>query len=242
MAPADELTLSVTGPFEPHAPNDDSNLVLRAARLLQEHVGGRTGAAIALEKNLPAGAGFGGGSSDAAATLLALNRLWHLRLNAQSLGSLAEKLGSDVPMCLEGRALRAQGRGERIETIAGGPPLPMVLVWPGRTLSTTSVFAALTQRDGAPLTHPPDVGTIEDLAAWLANCRNDLEDPAVRLAPEIGKALGLLQESEACLIARMSGSGSGCFAIYSTREEADRAAESVQNLRPGWWAVSCEAR
>jgi 4-diphosphocytidyl-2-C-methyl-D-erythritol kinase len=239
---ADDVTLSVSGPFAAHAPAGPDNLVLRAARLLRECMHIRSGAAIRLEKNLPAGAGFGGGSADAAATLHALNGLWRLGLGLDRLISIGGGLGADVAMCLHSVALRARGTGERIAPIRGWPPLPLVLVWPDEPLSTVSVFAALAGRVGTPLPKPMPAATPAEVAVWLSTCRNDLEEAALRLAPEIGDALAALRASKGCLLARMSGSGSGCFGIYDSLTDAEAAAKNIQNAKRDWWVAACEAR
>ncbi|MYZ49819.1 4-(cytidine 5'-diphospho)-2-C-methyl-D-erythritol kinase, partial [Propylenella binzhouense] len=131
----DRLALTVEGPFSALAPAGEDNLVIRAARSLAAALGRPAEAAIRLEKNLPAGAGFGGGSADAAAALLALNDLWAAALPGEELAALALGLGADVPMCLAGRALRARGVGERLAALGSWPALPVVLVWPGRTVA-----------------------------------------------------------------------------------------------------------
>ena len=235
VGPASGLSLSVSGPLASHAPAGPDNLVLKAAALFREHADYGGGAEIRLEKHLPAGAGLGGGSADAAAVLHALNELWGIGASPDELCALARPLGADVPMCMAGQALRARGTGERIEAVEGWPTLPMVLVWPGRPVSTPEVFRSLERRDNSPLREPPRAGTARELAEWLGTCRNDLEGPAMRLAPEIGEVLETLRATPGCVLARMSGSGSGCFAIYGNREEARRAAATLADGRPDWW-------
>ena len=271
---ADELSLSVTGPFAAHAPGDASDLAWRAATAFFKHVTdplppvGRglgegssgppatlvrphpqplpttrgRGVAIRVEKNIPAGAGLGGGSSDAAAVLAGLDRHFATRLPDEALAAIGLKLGADVPMCLAGHALRARGIGENIQTIEDWPPLPMVLVWPGRAVSTAEVFKTLARRDNPPLAEPPPNPLVEGLTSWLSTCRNDLEAPALAIAPEIGETLAALRATENCLLARMSGSGSACFGIYSTDDEADKAAAELKAIRTGWWIASTLAR
>jgi 4-diphosphocytidyl-2-C-methyl-D-erythritol kinase len=241
VAAADSLTLSLSGPFAAHAPPGSENLAFRAAMLLKA-VGTASAAAIGLEKNLPAGAGFGGGSADAAATLAALNDLWGLRLEHDELAAFGRELGADVPMCLHGAALRARGSGDRIEPVPGWPALPLVLVWPGRPVSTAAAFGALRTRTNPPLPDPPRAQTPAELARFLAACRNDLEQPALDLAPEIAEALDAIRATQGCLLARMSGSGSGCFGIYRERGEADSAAARLRAARPAWWVTAAEAR
>jgi 4-diphosphocytidyl-2-C-methyl-D-erythritol kinase len=241
-AAAGSLTLSISGPFAGHVPTGGENIVLRAARLLRERAGTDVGAEISLTKNLPAGAGFGGGSADAAATLHALNELWGLGLDADALNAIGQRLGADVPMCLASEPLRACGAGERIELMENWPQVSLVLVWPGQPLSTASVFASLPPASRSALPEPPAPPNAGGIATWLADCRNDLEASAVRLAPAISTALSMLRATPGCRLARMSGSGSGCFALYRSRAEAAAAAESVGNLRPDWWVVPVETR
>ncbi len=239
---ADELSLEVSGPFGFHAPADGENLVLKAARLLKEAKNLRGGAALRLKKNLPAGAGFGGGSADAAAALQGLNEAWNLGLGPDELVRLGGPLGADVPMCLVARALRARGTGERIERLESWPSLPLVLVWPGVPVPTSAVFAALTRRDGTPLPEPWPAETPAVLARWLQKCRNDLEAAAIGIAPEIDEALQALRATGECLVARMSGAGSGCFGLYGDRAAAEAAAITLRKARPGWWVTATLAR
>ena len=241
IEPADELRIILSGPFAAHAPGDRTDLSWRAAMAFFAKAGIRPGATISVEKNIPAGAGLGGGSADAAAVLAGLNELFSAGLSPEVLKAIGLKIGADVPMCLEGRTLRARGIGEDIAPVEGLPPLPMVLVWPGRTVSTAEVFSKLQRRDNPPLGEPPTATTPTELAAWLAGCRNDLEAPAMAVAPEIGEVLAALRGTENCLLARMSGSGSACFALYATRAEADAAAEQISAQRPGWWVAAAYA-
>jgi 4-diphosphocytidyl-2-C-methyl-D-erythritol kinase len=224
-APADRLT--VTGPRAAGVPTDGSNLVQRAAALI-----GGGPFAITLEKHLPAAAGIGGGSSDAAATLRAI-----ATLTGRALPD-ALPLGADVPVCLHARPCRMSGIGERITDI---PPLPafhLVLVNPGVPVPTGKAFDALATRQNPPMPDAlPDWPDAAALACWLAAQRNDLEDPARMLAPAVGVALALLSETGGCLLARMSGSGATCFGLYASRPEADAAARALQAAQPGWWVV-----
>jgi 4-diphosphocytidyl-2-C-methyl-D-erythritol kinase len=177
---------------------------------------------IEVEKNIPAGAGLGGGSADAAAVLAGLNELFSAGLPDDALADIGLKIGADVPMCLAGRALRARGIGEEISTFRDWPPLPMVLAWPGRPVSTAAAVVAL--------------------AEWLAGARNDLEAPALAITPEIGEVLTALRGTESCLLARMSGSGSACFGLYPTRADADAAAKRLGAEEPRWWIAATLAR
>jgi len=242
VAPAERLGLTVTGPFAAHAPGDERDLAWRAAADFLQTAGQGRGVAIEVEKNIPAGAGFGGGSSDAAAVLLALEELFAANLTDEGRQAIALTLGADVPMCLIGRALRAGGIGEDIEPLNDWPALPLVLVWPGDTVSTAEVFNSLVRRDNPPLEAPPRGLPPRQLAAWLARCRNDLEAPAEKIAPLIGVALEALRATDGCLLARMSGSGSGCFGLYATAGDAKGAAALLEAAHPGWWTIAARTR
>ncbi|MBD3679712.1 MAG: 4-(cytidine 5'-diphospho)-2-C-methyl-D-erythritol kinase [Rhodobacteraceae bacterium] len=226
---ADELGLSIEGPFASALPLSDDNLVLCAARSL----GAPRGAVITLTKRLPVASGIGGGSADAAATLLALSRLWGVSLPDED-AVLA--LGADVPVCLAGQPVRMSGVGEGLSPVPSLPPLHIVLVNPGVSVSTPEVFRALRQKDNAPMPGPfPDWPDAEAFCAWLAAQRNDLELPARTMAPAIGVVLARLEATPGCLLARMSGSGATCFGLYADRVGADAAAAEIKARHPDWW-------
>ena len=227
--PADGLGLTITGPQGAGLSAGEHNLVLRAARAF----GGVRGAAIVLDKHLPVASGIGGGSADAAATLVALSRLWGCGLpDAASI----LKLGADVPVCLAGRPCRMQGVGEVLTPL---PPLPaahLVLVNPGVAIPTPAVFQALTRRDNAPLPREiPRLQGLAELAAFLQMQRNDLEAPALALAPVIGQVKQAIGAQAGCYLARMSGSGATCFGLFADPLTAAAAASALRAAHPGWW-------
>lgn len=216
------LSLTVTGPFGAGLAPDPDNLCLRAARLA-----GRE-AAITLDKRLPVASGIGGGSADAAAVLRALD--------AAPAG--AQTLGADVPVCMAGRATRMRGLGEVLDPLPDLPPLHIVLVNPGRGLSTPAVFGALTQRRNPPMPDPlPSFADAAALIGFLHDCRNDLQTAAIALLPEIADCLAALNGTGA-LLARMSGSGATCFGLYADAAQAQAAQASIARARPGWWTVA----
>ncbi|KIC16441.1 MULTISPECIES: 4-(cytidine 5'-diphospho)-2-C-methyl-D-erythritol kinase [unclassified Leisingera] len=224
LEPGQELSLQVSGLFAAGVPADERNLVWRAAA-----AAGWTGK-ISLDKQLPHGAGIGGGSSDAAAALRAI---------ASQGGSIPEelplKLGADVPVCMAARASRMRGIGEQVMPV-DLPDLHALLVNPGAHVPTGAVFSALASRYNAPM--PQDIPAFtsgEDCAAWLAEQRNDLEVPAITVAPEIGRVLSDLRSSRQALLARMSGSGATCFALYPTKKAAHMAAYEIGAEHPEWW-------
>ncbi len=237
LAPASDLTLSVSGPFAAQVPRGSANLVLKAARALSERFSSAPlGASIALEKNLPVAAGLGGGSADAAAVLRALNLLWSLDRSEDELVELARSLGSDVPACVLSRPCWMEGRGERVSATPPLPPLETILVNPGVLLPTESVFAALNARTGTSAMEPPGrIETVWDLVAYLEDAGNDLETPATLLQPAIDQVLEALHHEPACVFAQMSGSGATCFGLFHGREFALGAAERIALDHPEWW-------
>jgi 4-diphosphocytidyl-2-C-methyl-D-erythritol kinase len=243
VTPAEELTLTLDGPFGGVLAGDHTeNLVLRAARLLAERAGVAARAAITLTKRLPVASGIGGGSSDAAATLRALMRLWRVEIPAADLEALALRLGADVPVCLTRRSARLEGIGERVTPAPNLPAAPLVLVNPGIGLATPKVFAA---RRGDFSSGPGPAGVfavpptdVPALAEGLRPYANDLTAAAAGLLPEIDACLTMLDRQDGCLLARMSGSGATCFGLFASDAEAAAAAETIAAARPGWWAVA----
>jgi 4-diphosphocytidyl-2-C-methyl-D-erythritol kinase len=232
LAPADRLTLAITGPQAAALPVSDDNLVLRAARLM-----GGACAAITLEKRLPVASGIGGGSADAAAALRACAEMWGCALPA---AAEVLALGADVPVCLAGRPVRMTGVGEGLVPLA--QPLPagwLVLANPGVAVPTPAVFRALTKRDNAPMPGVlPQFATLAALAAFLHAQRNDLEPPAMQLAPVIASCKAALAAQRGCLLARMSGSGATCFGLFADERAAIAAEAALQAAEPGWWVAA----
>lgn len=227
-SPAAALSLRITGPEGAGLSAEPDNLVLRAARAMGQ------GAALVLDKRLPVASGIGGGSADAAATLRLLARLTGAPLPD---AATVLRLGADVPVCLAGRVCRMQGVGE---TLAPAPPLPpvwAVLANPRVAVPTPQVFAALQSRDNPAMPDRlPDWPDAPALAAWLATQRNDLEPAAIAIAPAIADTLVALAAAPGALLARMSGSGATCFALFASATAAQAAAVGL--ARPGWWVVA----
>lgn len=229
--PAPELSLAVTGPFAAGVPTDGTNLVLKAAALMA----GR-GARIMLEKQLPHGGGIGGGSSDAAATLRALSQLWRAPMPDMA---KVLSLGADVPVCLMAPApQRMRGIGEALTPVPALPEAHLVLLNPGVPVSTREVFARLAAGQGTEnpgLTPMPEAMDFATFAGWLGAQRNDLEAPAIAVAPVIAEALALLRKVPKCALARMSGSGSTVFGLFAEVHTAAEAAKRIAAAAPGWW-------
>ncbi len=246
FARADTLSLEIAGPFAQALEPDRDNLIFKAAAQLGKRV---PGAAVSLRKDLPVAAGIGGGSADAAATLRGLMALYELDEPAPGpLDALALALGADVPACLRSKALRMAGIGEKIERIQGFPPLPAVLVNPGVAVPTGPVFKALglgrpaTGGSGLPDLMQQDFRSSGDVVHWLTGQRNDLQGPALALAPQVGEVLDALNAEENCRLARMSGSGATCFGLFDSQDKAEACATAVSQSQPEWWVVSTVLR
>jgi 4-diphosphocytidyl-2-C-methyl-D-erythritol kinase len=238
VAHSHALSLKIVGPFAGNLAAGDDNLVLRAARGLRDLVGFQAGAEITLTKNLPVASGIGGGSADAAATLQALMTLWLIEPDRAALERLALGLGADVPVCLAGRPSFMGGIGEEVEPAGILPKAHLLLVNPGIATPTPAVFKA-RQGDFSPggrwLEAPKDAPA---LAEALKKRGNDLTEAAIRVTPEIQDVLDAIAGTEACLLARLSGSGATCFGIYADAAQAERARAAIQRAYPTWWAVA----
>jgi 4-diphosphocytidyl-2-C-methyl-D-erythritol kinase len=220
----DELVLTIEGAS---LPVSEENLVLRAARALLARAGVTRGADIHLSKKIPIGGGLGGGSSNAASALRALNDLWKLRLRKADLHSLAIEIGSDVPFFLLGGRARGTGRGEILQPLPDGPEEWLVLVFPPFSLSTAMVYGALaapalTDLAGGTNLRGPDSGVGTD--------QNDLERAAESLRGELRRFRAALSDLGATS-ARLSGSGSTVFGLFGDEESARRAAERLEGFR-----------
>ncbi|CAO4151769.1 4-(cytidine 5'-diphospho)-2-C-methyl-D-erythritol kinase [Methylorubrum aminovorans] len=240
LAPGPDLSLDVSGPTAGPAGPLDDNLVLRAARHLAAGVDGLRFGAFRLNKQLPVAAGIGGGSSDAAAALRLLAELNELPIDHPAVVAAARATGADVPVCLNPRARMMRGAGEEIGPVLGLPALPTVLVNPGVPVATAPVFKALGLAVGQVLdgaAHPAVASGLDADAVLgaIAPARNDLEAPALTVAPVIGEALALLRAQGGCRLARMSGSGATVFAIFSDDGAAQTAAGAIRAAQPGWW-------
>ena len=239
-----ELALTTSGPRAAECGDTADNLVIKAARLLGERVEGLTFGAFALDKQLPVAAGIGGGSADAAAALRLLARSNHLELDDPRLIEVALLTGADVPVCLSSTACVMSGVGDSLMPLSL-PRLPCVMVNPRVPVATKDVFKELGLKNGElrvgftdVLKAPkwPEAGAGID--AWVKVLDagvNDLETPALKIEPVIGEVLQALRDADGVRLARMSGSGATCFAIFSDDAETQRAAAAIQLAHPLWW-------
>ena len=241
---SEALGLRVSGPFAGDLGEDDDNLVLRAARaLIAEARRPVAPVGLSLDKRLPVASGLGGGSSDAGAALRLLREVCGLPVDNDRLQAVAAALGADGAACLWGAPAIAQGRGERLSSAPGLPPLDIVLANPRVPVSTAEVYRRFDAAGRfSDVTPPPGPDAFEDateLAAWLAGQRNDLEAPAIAVAPQVGAVLETLAGEPETLLARVSGSGGTCFAICAGDIEAEGLAERVEAMAPNWWVARC---
>jgi 4-diphosphocytidyl-2-C-methyl-D-erythritol kinase len=239
VAPAPRLTLDITGPFARDLAQDDAekNLVWRAAEILAAKLGRAPDVALTLEKNLPVASGIGGGSSDAAAALKALAVHWQASLDERGLCAIAATLGADVPVCVVAHASFFGGIGDEIVAAPPLPPAPLLLVNPGIALPTVSVFRARQGAFSQPARFTAAPASVAALAALLENRHNDLTAAAIGIVPAIGEVLARLAAQPGALLARMSGSGATCFALFETTAAAEAAAASLKSEQPRWWVA-----
>ena len=244
LAPGPELALTTTGPLAAACGEISDNLVLKAARLLNDAVPGLTLGSFTLQKVLPVAAGIGGGSADAAAALRLLARLNRLALDDPRLVAVALKTGADVPVCLASQACDMTGVGDKLLPL-NIPALPSVMVNPRVPVATKDVFQALGLRPGDLLAGVSDVlqapawptagASVGDWVKALDQVPNDLEPPALKVQPVIGEVLAALRASSGVLLSRMSGSGATCFAIFASDTDAQAAEAQIAASHPQWW-------
>jgi 4-diphosphocytidyl-2-C-methyl-D-erythritol kinase len=240
LDPGADLSLTLAGPRSEGLAADDGNLVLRAARSLAAARPGLRLGRFHLVKRLPVASGIGGGSADAAAALRLLARLNGIAPGDPILREVATQVGADVSVCLDSRARLMAGIGEKLGPVLRLPPLFAVLVNPGVGVETVGVFRALGLKAGevtseARAQNLAAPASAADLLGYLATTSNDLAAPAQRGAPVIGEALDRLAALPGCRLARMSGSGATCFALFDDCASSAAAAKALQRKRPGWW-------
>ena len=231
---SDTLSLTIDGLFQSVLSNEsiENNLVYRAALLLKEKYAVKIGAKIHLKKNIPVGAGLGGGSSDAAGVLKGLNQFWNLSIDEKTLMQIGLSLGADIPACIAARSAVVSGIGEIINPITlSDIPFVVLLVNPNKPLSTPAVFQQYRKGHFA-FTKP-----LENEINFFKSVKNhnDLESAAITLMPEIQTLLTILKQQPDCLLMRMSGSGPTCFGLFQDLASAKLAEKKIRKLLPACW-------
>jgi 4-diphosphocytidyl-2-C-methyl-D-erythritol kinase len=245
LTPGSELDLRTLGPLAEACGATSDNLVIKAALLLRERVPDLKVGSFTLEKVLPVAAGIGGGSADAAAALRLLAQLNGLAFDDPRIIEVAQLTGADVPVCVASRACVMTGVGENLQPL-NLPKMPSVMVNPCVPVATKDVFRALGLRNGELLIGATDV-LLQDrswpesdasVTEWIeafVEVGNDLEAPALRIQPVIDEVLSALRDAKGAKLARMSGSGATCFAIFADDADAQAAAEKIRRDHPVWW-------
>jgi len=243
----DALTLDIVGPFANELQADESNLVWQAATALAKTAGRDAQisaprppwARITLHKSLPIAAGIGGGSADAAATLLALRSLWDISIDDEALAALAAPLGADVPLCLTTAPSMITGIGHDVTKATPLPPFAILLANPMQPLSTAAVFEKLAMPVPNRQSWRDEPMQQDDFFQTLSGFRNDLEAPARALCPVLDDVLAAIGKLPHCRLTRMSGSGATCFGLFDDLGDAEAAAALLLGQRANWWVRAC---
>ncbi|PCJ99433.1 MAG: 4-(cytidine 5'-diphospho)-2-C-methyl-D-erythritol kinase [Zetaproteobacteria bacterium] len=245
IEPASSFSFHIKGPFADTFKNEErsaflngENIVIKAARSLSQIADRPLNTHITLTKNLPLSSGLGGGSSDAAATIWGLQKLWNLKHDADYIIPLMTKLGADVPVCLNCYPTIMQGIGDILRPAPTMPEIPILLINPMISCSTKDIFLHHNKQYKTNITLPKAFPTIASVENILNALDNDLFKPALELIPEIGNVMNALTAQKHCLFSRMSGSGASCFGLFETIEHAESAAETIKRENPDWWIKS----
>lgn len=239
LTPQDGFDLKIEGPFA--AALEGRNLITEAAEAVKEQHPNTALGRFRLVKMLPVAAGVGGGSADAAAALRLIIRASEGRLSVADVAALAPRLGSDVAVCLSSAPAMITGRGEIVSPVQGFPSCGVVLVNPRVPLATADVYGALSAGPVGDLPEevaPSFAGDFDKLVDYVIRRANDLEPVATGLAPKVETVLAALRSLEGARLARLSGSGATCFAVFATPREAHRAAAMLAQSEPNWWIAA----
>lgn len=247
LAEAPAFSFSVTGDFAPALQasgmrgggfQDDNNLVVRATRLLGDIADRPLTLSITLEKNLPVAAGIGGGSTDAAAAVWGLMHYWGLAPDAPYIRPLLEKLGADVPVCYDCSPRFMRGIGDKLLPPLDLPDIPILLVNPGVACSTQDIFLHHQGKYKQDVEAPPSFDDAQALIAFLKMCDNDLYGATIDVVPPVRNVINALESEDHVLMARMSGSGATCFALFDNITHCRTAEKNLKNANPDWWVRS----
>jgi 4-diphosphocytidyl-2-C-methyl-D-erythritol kinase len=239
---ADTFQIDVVG-LVPQGADGEDNLAARAVKAVAAHVGREPNIRIRLEKSIPSGAGLGGGSSDAAATVKGLEQLWNFSLEEEERDAILLSLGADVPVCYRARPCRFEGIGEILSDVPAMPRFSILLIWPDAHSATRDIFAARPPAyKTARAVMPPHFGDLASLIAFLGKTENDLQAVAESLTPAIAAARAFLETSSGCLLARMTGSGSCVFGIFEDRALCEEAQAAAHAKFPAWWTHTGTAK
>jgi len=245
ISSAEDFRFEITGPFanafhgrDIDASPESSNLAVRAVWALSRLAEKAPAFKITLQKNLPLGAGIGGGSADAAAVLWGLLEYWNLSADLDGLDALMIMLGADVPVCFACKTLHVSGIGEKLKPVSPAPEIPIVLVHPGKACNTKEIFNRFKSDFSETITPPAHFNSATEMIDFLADTENMLTSSALHFVPEIQNTMRALSTKKDCLLSRMSGSGSTCFGLFDDMDQAEKAAENLMIENPDWWVKS----
>lgn len=229
---SETFSLTCSGDYGDLIASNNDNLVMKAARGMQQLDGKKSGLKVQLRKLIPVSAGLGGGSADAAAVIRFLCAQWNIDIDSSYVKELALSLGADVPVCLSHNPQQMAGIGEMITHLPIMPSLNLLLVNPKVALATADVFTAY-QHQNRPT--PQAWNGKEDLISYLRSCRNDLQPAAMSICPVVQEVLSVLSSLPQCLLARMSGSGASCYGVFASEDAMHLASKQLAKEKPGWW-------
>lgn len=235
LQPGVATALDIAGPFAELSGPTADNLVLKAVAALRQRIDGLKAGHFMLEKNLPVAAGIGGGSADAAAALRLLARVNGLAFDDPRLTASAMNVGADVPVCLTSRPRIMRGVGDGLSPPLDLPPMPAVLINPGVALATRDVFAKFVSEDASNGNIADVPRPVDAMIEFLQRHGNDLTQAAIACVPVVAEVLDALRAVPGVRLARMSGSGATCFALFTSAGEAAAAAWLLQAAYKDWW-------
>ncbi len=236
IAPADKFTLKTNGEFADQLPlNKNDNLICQAAKKLAQELNQDLKLSITLTKSIPIGAGLGGGSSDAAATIKGLLNFWKAKIGEKELNDILLSLGADVPACFHAKPCHVSGIGEKITEIPRIPALPALLLYPDIFCSSASIFKNHDENYSIASKIPQKFSDHTALYKFLHAHTNELTGTAIKQFPIIQSTLDTIEGQNGCALARMSGSGSACFGLFDTKQNSLKAAIRINKANPSWW-------
>jgi len=231
---SNKYDLKITGKFSDTISKQD-NIITQAVQKICDLENIEPDFQITLDKNIPVGAGLGGGSSNAAATIHALIELLDLRILQSKLNHILIKLGADVPMCFAQQTSMARGIGEKLHSMSIPHNIPAILIFPHKHCSTADIFSKYNENYTKNTPYDSKDLNQNDLELLLQNTKNDLTNPAIENIPVIRDALSVIDNTNNCYLSRMTGSGSCCFGLYNDIKSAQEAIYSIQETHPDWW-------
>lgn len=224
------LALHYHDPFFEGMIEHNDNLITRTINMMAAHYNRAPNFKISVEKNIPIGAGLGGGSADAAAAIKGLLKIWDIVPNEEELRPLMMRLGADIPVCYHGISAMVEGVGELVKPYQADHSPHALLLYPYKFCSTAKIFSGLK---------PPYAKERNDFQT-LSNTRNDLTPSATQHIPEIAQMIEILSTQQGCRLARMSGSGSACFGLFDDEHEMQKDAQLIKEKRPDIWMQTAQ--